>query len=253
MSIDVGAWQRSHWQAGENLHQMLGLLAILGRWRSLRQFALACTGLVRDRITDPRALAAVAFAERYVQSGVARRKGRPAVAAAAAAATEESALHWPPTADNPLRLDAVVRLVSCQAAAALVDGNDLSAAVGAAEGAARILYMEWAAANGHWPPDWHQSAVRDAHRAEQRALVALLRCVAGDPFRPPVDAAAWRAATVVAIARGIDAERAFDRLPILADAMQDAGCEDAEALDHCGGPGPHARGCWVVERALGRG
>jgi hypothetical protein len=138
-------------------------------------------------------------------------------------------------------------------AVAVVGGNDLHAAVGASQGAGHILYLERAVANGHWPPDWQSPAVRDAHRAEQQALVALLRCIAGDPFRPPVDASAWRSATVVAIARGIDAERAFDRLPILADAMQDARCEDAEALDHCRGPGPHARGCWVVEWALGRG
>src|SRR4051812_48079482 len=253
MSLDFGARQRAYWQTGENLLQMLAVLALLGRRRQLRLFALACADHVRDRITDPRSLAAVAFAERHVESGVAGRKGRPAVAAAAAAATEESALQWPPTADHPLRLDAVVRLVGCQVAAALVDQNDLHAASGASQGAGQHLYVEWAAANGHWPPDWQRPAVREAHRAEQQGLVALLRCVAGDPFRPVGDAPAWRSATVVALARGIDAERAFDRLPILADALQDAGCEDAELLGHCRGPGPHARGCWAVELALGRG
>jgi hypothetical protein len=45
-------------------------------------------------------------------------------------------------------------------------------------------------------------------------------------------------------------ERAFERLPILADALQDAGCENADILDHCRGPGPHARGCWVVDLIL---
>jgi hypothetical protein len=61
----------------------------------------------------------------------------------------------------------------------------------------------------------------------------------------------WRTSDVVALARGIRAEDAFDRLPILADALQDAGCDNEDILNHCRGPGPHARGCWVVDGVLG--
>ena len=46
--------------------------------------------------------------------------------------------------------------------------------------------------------------------------------------------------------------RDFTAMPILADALQDAGCEHAEILDHCRGPGPHVRGCWVVDHVLGK-
>jgi hypothetical protein len=46
--------------------------------------------------------------------------------------------------------------------------------------------------------------------------------------------------------------RDFGALPILADALQDAGCDSADVLDHCRGPGPHVRGCWVVDRVLGK-
>jgi len=63
---------------------------------------------------------------------------------------------------------------------------------------------------------------------------------------------AWLTSTVVSLAEGIYAERAFDRLPILADALQDAGCENTDVLDHCRGPGPHVRGCWVVDLVLGK-
>jgi hypothetical protein len=45
-------------------------------------------------------------------------------------------------------------------------------------------------------------------------------------------------------------DRAFDRLPILADALEEAGCTDAAILEHCRGPGPHVRGCWVVDLLL---
>jgi hypothetical protein len=60
----------------------------------------------------------------------------------------------------------------------------------------------------------------------------------------------WRTRDVMGVAAGIDAERAFDRLPILADALQDAGCEDARLLDHCRGPGPHVHCCWALDSLL---
>ena len=47
-------------------------------------------------------------------------------------------------------------------------------------------------------------------------------------------------------------DRAFDRLPLLADAMEDAGCADQEILDHCRSNGEHVRGCWVVDLLLGK-
>jgi len=59
-------------------------------------------------------------------------------------------------------------------------------------------------------------------------------------------------ANVRSIAQGIRADRAFDRLPILADALEDAGCTNAEVLEHCRQPQEHARGCWVVDLLLGK-
>ena len=80
----------------------------------------------------------------------------------------------------------------------------------------------------------------------------LLRCILGNPFRPVTLDPAWRTSTVVALAKGIYDDRAFDRLPVLADALQDAGCENDDILNHCRGDGPHARGCWVVDLVLGK-
>jgi hypothetical protein len=62
----------------------------------------------------------------------------------------------------------------------------------------------------------------------------------------------WRTTTVVSLARGIHSERAWDQMPILGDALQDAGCEDNDVLSHCRCRGPHARGCWVIDAILGR-
>ncbi len=60
-------------------------------------------------------------------------------------------------------------------------------------------------------------------------------------------------ATVVHLAESVYADRAFDRLPILADALMDAGYDDEAVLSHCGGAGPHVRGCWVFDLILQKG
>ena len=54
------------------------------------------------------------------------------------------------------------------------------------------------------------------------------------------------------LAQAIYEERRFGDLPVLADALEEAGCTDADILSHCRGPGPHVRGCWVVDLLLGK-
>jgi len=94
---------------------------------------------------------------------------------------------------------------------------------------------------------------RDAERKEQ---AHLLRDCFGDPFRtiPSIhtDWLAWHASTIPKLAQAIYDERAFDRLPILADALEDAGCENADILSHCRSSGPHVRGCWFIDLLLGK-
>jgi hypothetical protein len=87
------------------------------------------------------------------------------------------------------------------------------------------------------------------------APVGLCDCVRdifGNPFRPATLDPAWRTSTAVAIAKGMYESRDFGAMPILADALQDAGCDSDDILDHCRGPGPHVRGCWVVDLVLGK-
>ena len=80
----------------------------------------------------------------------------------------------------------------------------------------------------------------------------LARCIFGNPFRPIVADLAWLTPTVQSIAASIYRDRAFDRLPILADALEEAGCTNADVLLHCRQPGEHVRGCWVVDLVLGK-
>jgi hypothetical protein len=96
-----------------------------------------------------------------------------------------------------------------------------------------------------WPPPSSEFAGR-------RTRADLFRDIIGNPFRPVTADPSWLTSTVVSLAEGIYADRAFDRLPILADALQDAGCDNPDVLEHCHGPGPHVRGCWVVDLILGK-
>jgi hypothetical protein len=81
----------------------------------------------------------------------------------------------------------------------------------------------------------------------------LLRDIFGNQFRPATLNPAWLTSDVRALAEGIYAGRAFDRMPILADALQDAGCDNPDILSHCRDTAlTHVRGCWVVDLVLGK-
>src|SRR5205807_298981 len=88
----------------------------------------------------------------------------------------------------------------------------------------------------------------------QQTQLMLLHDIIGNPFRPvrfDPSCLTYNDGTVVKLARSIYDERAFDRLPILADALEEAGCQDGEILGHCRQPGMHVRGCWVVDCLTG--
>jgi hypothetical protein len=84
------------------------------------------------------------------------------------------------------------------------------------------------------------------------ARAGLLHCLFGNPFRPAAVDPAWRTAVVLRLAGSIYAERAFDRLPVLADQLEEAGSTDARLLAHLRGPGPHALGCHALDAVLGK-
>jgi hypothetical protein len=101
-----------------------------------------------------------------------------------------------------------------------------------------------------------------AYAERGRPMMAILRCIFGNPFRPASlspAVLAWNDATVVRLGQAAYDERHMPegsldngRLAVLADALEEAGCSDADILDHLRGPGPHVRGCWVVDLLLGK-
>jgi hypothetical protein len=82
--------------------------------------------------------------------------------------------------------------------------------------------------------------------------VQLFRDIFGNPFRPVAVAPEWRTDTVLAIGRQMYEGRDFSAMPILADALQDAGCDVDDILAHCRDSCEHVRGCWVVDLILGK-
>jgi hypothetical protein len=113
------------------------------------------------------------------------------------------------------------------------------------------------------PQDWaaaatlfHLGSTKATHEAAQ---ATLLRCIAGNPFRPTPVEPAWVTPTAVVLAQAAYENRTLpegrlepDRLAILADALEEAGCTNADILNHLRQPGNHVRGCWVVDLLLGK-
>jgi len=101
-----------------------------------------------------------------------------------------------------------------------------------------------------WQNRREERAARLARQGEREVRAHIVRDVFRNPFRTVRLEPKWLSSTVVALANGIYQTRAFDGMPILADALQEAGCDNDDILNHCRGPGPHVRGCWVVDLIL---
>ena len=153
----------------------------------------------------------------------------------------------------------------CRRAWHLLDDGPLRTAVELAEGYADGLVSAremLALRAGSGASAW-MAAKEQARRASQVVRCEVLRDLFGPlPFRPvviPAVVLGWDAGTVLSLAWAAYEERLLPsgeldpaRLGLLADALEDAGCTNEEALAHLRGPGPHARGCWVLDLVLGR-
>ncbi len=222
----------AEWLACSDVGQMVQELDLRRYDRKLRLFAAACCRLVWDHIADEAARNVVELSERYADQEIS---GEQLVAAVVQARGSPYSF-----ANSASQNAAAIGCASYQSSAE----KYLSAA---ADAVAAIVGTRWVAA---W--QGHDKQAEWRTRAAQRRL---FRDIVGNPFRPvAVDPAwlAWNHGTVPAIAHRVYDERAFHDLPILADALEDAGCTNDDLLGHCRGGGPHARGCWAVDLLLGK-
>ena len=113
----------------------------------------------------------------------------------------------------------------------------------------RLKALTWLAYNAHI--EW--SGPCDLSAGNGHDSIPIIRDIFGNPFRPVTFAPAWRTDTAVALAAQMYESRDFSAMPILADALQDAGCDSDAILHHCrDASATHVRGCWVVDRVLGK-
>jgi hypothetical protein len=234
----------AEWLACADPKPMLEFLRGKVSERKLRLFALACCGRIDSQISDPRSRAALAFTAIHVESGLARRRGRPAVAEAADAAKKELYARYYPRS-NPDTLEADV------------------AAFSAAEAALATLKVDpwFAAGYASCFASYARGSFFEGGEREQQAW--LLRDIFANPFHPlpPLAPAvlAWNERTVPRLAQVAYDEQHLPegtldtgRLAILADALLDAGCDDEGLMSHLRGPGPHVRGCWSLDLIFGK-
>ncbi len=130
-----------------------------------------------------------------------------------------------------------------------------SAAEAAASTAGRLGLGSKADEFAYEEQEAYDQAARPFTTVEKVIQIALLRDIFANPFRPVDISPAWliwNDGTVRKIAQTIYDDRAFDRLPMLADALEEAGCTSADILNHCRQPGVHVRGCWVIDILLGK-
>lgn len=108
------------------------------------------------------------------------------------------------------------------------------------------------AASRAWALNEGESIHGEAQLQRQALHADWLRDIFGNPFRPVTFLSQWRTSTVLALAQQMYDSRDFSAMPILGDALMDAGCFDDAILAHCRGAGPHVRGCWVTDACLGK-
>jgi hypothetical protein len=221
----------SEWAVCGDPKPMLRHLGCKAGDRKRRLFACACCRRAWHLLVDPRVRHAVETAERYADKEASESELEEASDCAEVAyrscttkAGSHAATHavFSSTAGG---LDASFTAVL--AAQGIVNPKDSS------------------------EPSECERANLDAEHADQ---TSLLRDIVGNPFHSvaiELSWLAWHRGAVAKIAKAIYDKRAFDRLPLLAKALADAGCTNEAILAHCRSGGEHVRGCWVVDLLLG--
>jgi hypothetical protein len=219
------------WLACEDLSRLVLCLTDRGKIsnRKFRLFGCACVRDVWDDLPDDALRRAVETCERFAD-GLATAEELRAARDAADATYEGNG-----------------DIIADHSAIAVTDLCGTSPSFPMGEGSAAGISAVAAEARFSRKLSWDT-----ARKRAQRLHCQLLRDIFGNPFRKVKLLKKWRTSTVVSLAAQIYESRDFSAMPILADALQEAGCDHDDILDHCRGPGLHVRGCWVVDLVLGK-
>jgi hypothetical protein len=252
----------AEWLTCADPHTIWEFLQIPACDRRARLFVCACCRRIWDVFTDNLYRQAVEVVERYVDGLATERELNAAHAAVSTATSDSVALVQESFAPDPSAWERAglynesrpanpVRFArdTVMMAASWVDPVSGGSDAAAAEALLRANPLRPGKAK----------AFRMTFSAARSAQADLARDIYGNPFRPVSLDPTWRTSIVTALATPAYEERHLpagtldtQRLAILADALEDAGCTDEQILGHLRGPGPHVRGCWVVDLLLGK-
>jgi len=264
----------SEWVECNDPKQMLGLLSGKVSDRKLRLFACACCRRVEyllqgDYVKGSRT--AIKVLEEHVEGLKSDQELQAAWGNAAADALDAASAVAHPAETNFYAIsyaaDAVDYIrrsnfaASTQAAAGAVGYDALSRHANPTVDEITASWKRGLLGTPQWQAD--EATVRklpDYEKAvcvEQANQAGLLRCIVGPIAFHPLPFAdqawlTWNDGTVANLARLIYDDRRFENMPILADALEDAGCTNGCLLAHCRQEGEHVRGCWVVDLILGK-
>jgi hypothetical protein len=218
--VPARSFTANDWANSVDPQEMLFGLPELVPNRKLRLFALACCQRIAVRLSHPLSKQALLLAERCAEE----------------IATEEE-----------MRTLAQQFMNEYNARLAAVHGNWQVISTADLDAAYSMTLKVFPASVA-----FNVAKVARDIAEEQSHQCCLLHCIFGNPFDTPIINSAWLSCDVNNLAQGIYAEGAFDRMPILGDALEEAGCANADILNHCRQPGEHVRGCWVVDLLLGK-
>ena len=222
----------AEWNACTEPCPMLDFLRGKASDRKLRLFAVACCRRIWHLMTDERSRRAVKVAERYAD-GMATNTQRRAAALAAAAVGGKHGGAASFAVSVPAH-DAAERALE-------------HAALSIGYASTKIMDTQWGDNRAYF------AAVTEASAGEHIAQIPLLHDIFGPLlFRPVALDPSWLTSSVKQLAEATYEEKIFHRMPILGDALEEAGCTDAGILNHCRQPGKHVKGCWVVDLLLGK-
>jgi hypothetical protein len=251
----------AEWLACEDPNQMFGqFLDGETPWRKLILSACACLRNIWELIPEGSCRIAVEVWQGWVEEGIGTAQERNNAYALADEALD-ALYHQCENAPNPIHPKTLTEFYTIRAVYGLTrwgathERGALDVAHHARHAVARVAWRDVARENDPATLKLAREAQKTAEQNEAGRQCDIIRDIFGNPFRPVAlnpTCLAWNDGTVSRIAQAIYDERAFDRMPILADALEDAGCDNADILNHCRGDGPHVRGCWVVDLLLGK-
>ncbi len=218
----------AEWLACDNLFSLWWFIRYRSNKRKARLYTVACCRQVWHLFIDPACRRAIEVSERYADRMASREE--------LVQARRDAEASWSDWNANALTGQGLNPEVTDSAFAAAVrtafnrpDPNDVAQLA--------------------------QEMANDAHDLPERQRLLFHDLSGPRLFRPmPFDLSwlSWNDGAATKLAQAIYDDRAFDRLPLLADALEEAGCDNQEILDHCRSAGEHVRGCWVIDLLLGK-